>query len=143
MTDTLTPQQRSHAMRRVKATDTSPELAVRRALHAKGYRFRLHRKDLPGKPDLAFPSRRAAIFVHGCFWHGHGCKRGARIPKTNTDYWLAKIARNKARDARNSKALSDLGWRSLTVWECELTDQAATIARIEDFLAKPENGDSA
>ncbi|MDJ0683970.1 MAG: DNA mismatch endonuclease Vsr [Alphaproteobacteria bacterium] len=142
MTDTLTPQQRSHAMRRVKATDTSPELAVRRALHAKGYRFRLHRKDLPGKPDLAFPSRRAVLFVHGCFWHGHDCKRGARTPKTNTDYWLAKIARNKARDARNIEALNELGWRNLTVWECELADKAAAIARIERFLDAPGRGTS-
>ena len=119
-TDVFTTEKRAEVMRAVKSKNTSPELQLRRALHARGHRFRLHRKDLPGKPDLVFASRRAVIFVHGCFWHGHDCKRGARTPKSNRAYWLAKIARNKARDKANRSALEALGWRVLTVWECEL-----------------------
>lgn len=92
-------------MRAVKGRDTGPELAVRRMLHARGYRYRLHRKDLPGKPDMTFPSRRKVVFVHGCFWHGHSCPRGARMPKTNADYWRAKIGRNRERDEAQRAAL--------------------------------------
>lgn len=122
-------------MRRVKSRDTKPELLVRRMLCDSGRTgYRLDRKDLPGRPDIAFIGRKQAIFVHGCFWHGHDCKRGARVPKTNTDYWLAKIARNKARDAEAAKALAAIGWNSLTIWECELKDQAATVRRLTDFL---------
>ena len=107
-------------MRAVKSQDTKPELKLRKALHALGFRYRLNVKTLPGKPDLVFPKHRAVIFVHGCFWHGHDCKRGARVPKTNTDYWLAKITRNKERDLTNTAALKKLGWRVITLWECEL-----------------------
>jgi DNA mismatch endonuclease (patch repair protein) len=103
----------------VKSRDTSPERVVRKAVTALGVRYRLHRKDLPGAPDLAFAGRRKAIFVQGCFWHGHDCARGARVPKTNRDYWLAKIGRNRARDEKTRQAYADMGWEVLDVWECE------------------------
>ena len=107
-------------MRAVKSKDTRPELCLRKALHARGLRYALHRKDLPGKPDLVFPKYRCVLFVHGCFWHGHHCKRGARQPKTNAEYWREKIARNTARDAAAQHALRSAGWRVLIAWECEL-----------------------
>ncbi|MCH8490454.1 MAG: DNA mismatch endonuclease Vsr [Oceanicaulis sp.] len=132
--DVFTPAQRSAVMAAVKGRGTKPEMIVRRLAHALGYRFRLHRKDLPGKPDLVFPGRRAVIFVHGCFWHGHDCARGARQPKQNAAYWSAKIARNKARDAANATALADAGWRVLTVWECQMKDRAVLAARLQGFL---------
>lgn len=119
-TDVFSKEKRSEVMRAVKGKDTTPEVALRKALFALGYRYRLNVKNLPGKPDLVFPKHRAVIFVHGCFWHGHDCKRGARMPKSNVDYWRKKIAGNQARDKRNVAALEDLGWRVITVWECEL-----------------------
>ena len=119
-TDVFTPEQRSAVMRAVKSSNTKPEIALRKALFALGYRYRLNVKTLPGKPDLVFAKHRTVIFVHGCFWHGHDCKRGRRVPKTNRDYWTAKIARNRARDEKNEAALAALGWRVITVWECEL-----------------------
>ncbi len=122
MADVFAPEQRSSIMRAVKSANTTPELAVRRAAHALGLRFRLHRADLPGKPDLVFPARRTALFVHGCFWHGHHCARGARLPVTNRDYWLAKITRNIARDKASIAALKKLGWRAHVIWECETRD---------------------
>lgn len=125
-------------MRRVKARNTGPERTVRRLLRAEGFAgYRLHRKDLPGNPDVAFIGRRRAIFVHGCFWHGHDCKRGARAPKTNADYWRAKIARNRARDNAALAALEAAGWRALIVWECEMKDEAALARRLAAFLAAP------
>ncbi|MDX6405368.1 MAG: mismatch endonuclease, patch repair protein [Blastocatellia bacterium] len=125
---------RSRTMRAVKSKDTSPELFVRRILHAKGYRYRLHRSNLPGCPDIVFPGRKSAILVHGCFWHGHDCARGARVPKTHTVYWTAKISRNVARDIEHLKALSQLGWKVLTVWECELKNESALTKRLIRFL---------
>src|SRR5271157_2790814 len=107
-------------MRAVKSCDTTPELIVRRLAHSMGYRFRLHRKELPGNPDIVFPRLNKIIFVHGCFWHGHNCARGARVPKANRDYWLKKIAGNKVRDRNNLKKLAVKGWTSLVVWECLL-----------------------
>lgn len=130
----MTDAERSRTMRAVKGTDTGPERAVRRVLHRSGYRYRLHRKDLPGKPDLAFPGRRKVIFVHGCFWHGHHCKRGDREPKTNVNYWRAKIARNKERDAAHQARLRDLGWDVLVVWECEITAADGLTDRLRRFL---------
>jgi DNA mismatch endonuclease (patch repair protein) len=130
-----TPEQRSRTMRAVKGTDTSIELEVRSLLHKAGFRYRLHARDLPGKPDVVFPSRRAVLFIHGCFWHGHSCKRGARQPKTNADYWLAKIGRNRERDARIKKALTAAGWRVYTIWECELNDDKA-MARLKKALSR-------
>src|SRR5215470_20195055 len=111
MTDVFTPEKRSAVMRRVKGKDTSPELKVRRLLRKLGVGYRLHRADLPGKPDIAMPGRRLALFVHGCFWHGHDCARGSRVPKQNRDYWTTKVARNRARDARTQAELAALGWR--------------------------------
>jgi DNA mismatch endonuclease (patch repair protein) len=121
-------------MRAVKGKNTSPELTVRRLAHRLGYRYRLHGKELPGKPDLVFPSRRKVIFVHGCFWHGHECARGARVPKENRDYWQTKIFRNRERDARNVKALTEAGWDVAVFWECELREELALEKRLTDFL---------
>lgn len=122
-------------MRAVKSKDTGPEMIVRRVTHALGYRYRLHRADLPGKPDLVFPGRRKVIFVHGCWWHGHDCPRGAREPATRRDYWLPKIARTKTRDAAVQVALSAKGWDCLVIWECELRDREDLARRISTFLA--------
>lgn len=121
-------------MRRVKGHDTRPELLVRRTLTRLGARYRLHRKDLPGAPDIVLPGRRLALFVHGCFWHGHDCRRGARTPKTNREYWTAKVARNRARDARSCAELAEAGWRVAIIWECEMKDQAAVKARLARLL---------
>lgn len=118
MVDTRTPEQRSRIMAAVGSKHTSPEMEVRRWLFARGYRYRLHRKDLPGTPDIVLPSRKMAIFVHGCFWHGHGCSKG-RLPKTRIAFWSAKIERNRARDRQAREALQKLGWRALTIWQCE------------------------
>jgi DNA mismatch endonuclease (patch repair protein) len=121
-------------MRRIKSRDTGPERAVQALLRAAGLTgYRLDRRDLPGRPDLAFIGRRAAIFVHGCFWHGHGCARGGREPKANADYWRAKIARNRERDAAALAALAAMGWRVMVVWECELRD-AGLGARLAGFV---------
>ena len=131
--DTRTPEQRRRIMQAVKSKNTTPELSVRRLLHRMGYRYRLHREDLPGKPDIAFLSRRRAIFVHGCFWHGHGCRRG-RPPKSRPDYWLPKLRANIARDRAKVEQLEVIGWRVLTVWQCELSDLDTLTARIRRFL---------
>lgn len=125
---------RSAIMRSVRSKDTKPELIVRRLVHALGYRFRLHGTDLPGKPDLVFSGRRRVIFVHGCFWHGHDCKRGARLPKSNADYWQAKIARNVSRDRKVQAELRDRDWRSEIVWECEIADRSALAVRLRSYL---------
>ena len=134
MTDVYSPEKRSAVMRRVKGRDTTPELKVRRLLTALGARYRLHRKDLPGKPDIVMAGRRLAIFVHGCFWHGHDCARGARVPKANRDYWLGKVGRNRARDVVSRAALEAAGWRVETVWECEMKDEAALRGRLAGLL---------
>lgn len=122
MTDVFTTEQRSAVMRRVKGRDTGPELAVRRILRTAGIGYRLGGAGLPGRPDLVMKGRRAAVFVHGCFWHGHDCPRGARQPKANAAYWKAKIERNRARDAAARAALETAGWRVVTVWECALRE---------------------
>lgn len=134
MADRISPERRSAVMARVRHKDTAPELVVRRLLHARGYRYRLHGSRLIGKPDLVFAGRRKVIFVHGCFWHGHDCARGARQPKANADYWREKIHRNRKRDQATLKALADEGWRTLVLWECELRDQAALADRLSAFL---------
>lgn len=120
MSDVFSAQKRSAVMRAVRGRDTGPELRVRRALHAAGFRFRLQRADLPGRPDLVLPRHRLAVFVHGCFWHGHDCPRGRRAPKTNAAYWQAKIARNRTRDAAAQAALTAAGWTPVIIWECAL-----------------------
>jgi DNA mismatch endonuclease (patch repair protein) len=126
---------RSAVMRRIKGRDTAPELKVRRALRALGAGYRLHRADLPGKPDIVMPGRKLAVFVHGCYWHGHDCARGSRVPKDNRDYWIGKVERNRARDATSREALAALGWRVETIWECELKDAAALEVRLRGVLA--------
>jgi DNA mismatch endonuclease (patch repair protein) len=125
---------RSAVMRAVKSRDTSPELTVRALLRHIAPGYRLHRSDLPGKPDVVYISRKLAIFVHGCFWHGHDCTRGARAPKTNATYWRAKIARNRARDLRTLAAYVAMGWRVLVVHECELKEKAALSTRLAETL---------
>ena len=134
MTDVYDTAKRSAVMRRVRGRDTTPEMKVRGALTRLGARYRLHRKDLPGKPDIVMPGRRLALFVHGCFWHGHDCARGARVPKQNRDYWVAKVARNVARDANTRAALTAAGWRVEVLWECELKDAAALSERLQRLL---------
>lgn len=120
----------------MKGYDTRPELTVRRLAHVMGYRYRLHRKDLPGKPDLVFSGLHKVIFVHGCFWHGHHCARGARVPVHNRDYWTKKIARNKERDNTAPASLKALGWDTLVVWECETHDEMRLRGRLRRFLGK-------
>ena len=134
MTDALTPQRRSENMRRIKSKDMKPELLVRSIVHRMGYRFRLHRKDLPGKPDLVLPSRKKAIFVHGCFWHQHKACREGRMPGSRRDYWVPKLQRNVERDAHNSELLKAKGWSVLTIWECEVKDEASVKRMLTDFL---------
>ena len=130
------PETRSRIMRAVKGQNTTPELVVRRLVFALGYRYRLHRKDLPGKPDLVFPGLRKIIFVHGCFWHGHTCSRGARIPQNNRQYWVQKIERNVIRDRKNRAALKKLGWDVHIIWECKLKDLGKLQSSIGRFLKK-------
>lgn len=128
--------ERSRTMRAVHSFDTSPELAVRRLLRSMDLvGYRLHRKELPGKPDIAFVGRKKAIFVHGCFWHGHDCRRGKRAPATNVDYWRTKIERNQRRDKEHLAELSQLGWSVLTIWECELGNEAILSERLRSFLS--------
>lgn len=122
MTDVFTPEQRSAVMRRVKGRDTGPELAVRRILRAAGIGYRLGGAGLPGRPDLVMKGRRTTVFIHGCFWHGHDCRRGARAPKANAAYWNAKIDRNRSRDAAVQAALEAAGWRVIIVWECAMRE---------------------
>lgn len=127
---------RSENMRRIRSKNTNPEMVVRRLIHGMGYRYRLHRKDLPGKPDLVFPARKAVIFVHGCFWHQHSdptCKL-AHTPKSNQEYWLPKLERNKVRDTLHYAQLSGLGWRVIVLWECEVSDITKISKAIRDFL---------
>ena len=130
-----TPEQRTRTMRAVKSKDTAPEIAVRRIAHAMGFRFRLHGVDLPGTPDLVFPKRQTVIFVHGCFWHGHHCARGARVPARNREYWTTKIARNVTRDQKDQRALRKLGWKSLIIWECELKTPERLRKKLARYLA--------
>lgn len=128
------PDVRRAVMRANRGKDTKPEIAVRRLLHAMGYRFRLHRRNLPGTPDIVFPSRRKAIQVHGCFWHQHeGCRR-ATLPATRRDFWLPKLARNKERDKEAETRLRTLGWEVETVWECQLRDRDVLRTRLRSFL---------
>jgi len=134
VTDVYSPQKRSAVMRRVKGKDTAPELKVRKALTSLGARYRLHRKDLPGSPDIVLPGRKVALFVHGCFWHGHDCARGSRVPKQNREYWVSKVDRNRARDAKSLEALTALGWRVETVWECDLKSPSSLTDRLTALL---------
>lgn len=134
MADTLSREERSRRMGLIPSKGSKPELAVRRMVHRLGYRFRLHRRDLPGTPDLVFASRRAVMFVHGCFWHRHeGCSL-ARLPKSRLEFWRPKLDKNKARDARKISELKATGWRVGVVWECQLGDKDALETRLRAFL---------
>lgn len=135
--DTLTPAQRSARMALIRSKNTKPEMVVRRFLHGLGYRYRLHRKDLPGAPDLVFPARQTILFVHGCFWHGHdGCKI-AHQPASRSAYWAEKFERNKARDLKNEEVLRQAGWNVLTIWECETKDLSVLEGRLTPYLGPP------
>lgn len=131
----MTSPERSAVMRAVKSRDTGPERAVRKMLREIAPGYRLHRADLPGKPDIAYGRRKLAIFVHGCFWHGHDCARGNRPPRDNAEYWRAKIARNRVRDAANLEKLAALGWRTLVVYECALKDRETLREALQTALA--------
>ena len=130
-----TPAQISERMRRIRKTATKPELVVRKLAHAMGYRFRLYRRDLPGTPDLVFPSRKKAVFVHGCFWHQHNCALGSKQPFANQEYWLPKLARNVSRDIAVNNELVKMGWSVLVIWECETRDVLVVRRALENFLA--------
>lgn len=132
--DTFSAADRSLRMALVKGKDTRPEMVVRRLIHGLGFRYRLHEKSLPGKPDLVFRKRRKVVFVHGCFWHRHENCRLARLPKSRVDFWMPKLNRNRERDAENVARLSELGWEALVIWECEITRVDLLEQRIKDFL---------
>jgi DNA mismatch endonuclease (patch repair protein) len=135
MADTHTEQQRSANMRAVRSKNTAPELLVRSMLHRLGYRFRLHRRDLPGTPDIVFPARKSVLFVHGCFWHGHECPRGS-LPSSHADFWKTKIVKNRERDSRALEQLRKDGWKILTVWECETKYNNRLTKRLSRFLER-------
>lgn len=132
--DVLTPEQRRRTMAAVKSKNTKPELVVRRLLHAAGYRFRLHRKDLVGKPDIVLPKYRTVVFVHGCFWHQHSACKSAARPASRQEYWEAKLDRNISRDASNRAQLEALGWQVIVVWECEIKAKEALLQRLTSAL---------
>lgn len=141
MADTVSPKRRSEIMSHIRAKGMVPEMVVRRLVHGMGYRYRLHCKDLPGKPDLVFSSRHKVLFVHGCFWHQHddpACKI-ARVPRSNRDYWIPKLARNKARDAQHQAMLREMGWDVLVIWECQLKDIEKLTRRLRKFLGGPRS----
>ena len=131
--DRVTPEVRSRIMASVSTKDTCAEMGVRRIVHRLGYRYALHRKDLPGRPDLVFPSRRKIIFVHGCFWHGHRCRAG-RLPKSRQDYWKPKIEANRQRDRKQRRELTRNGWEVMVVWQCQLRRPASLSERLDAFL---------
>lgn len=136
MPDVHSPEQRRRNMSAIKGRNTKPELTLRRRLHRLGYRFRLHRKDLPGRPDLVFPSKGKVIFVHGCFWHSHDCRYGQVVPRTNAEFWSEKRKRTMERDAQQLAELRALGWSVLVIWECELRDVDTAVSRAVEFLEK-------
>lgn len=131
--DPLSPKERSERMARIRNTDTKPEMEVRRIVHGMGYRYRLHAKDLPGKPDLMFRARKKVIFINGCFWHQHGCRQ-YRQPRTKCTFWEPKLAKNKERDALIMQQLLGLGWSVMVIWECEIKDKGILRSRIKNFL---------
>ena len=133
MVDNRSPESRSALMSRIGGKDTDPEMEVRRLLHALGYRFRVHKRDLPGRPDIVFPARRKIIFVNGCFWHAHGCKIG-KPPKSRIDYWASKLECNRQRDSRNNVLLRRAGWKVLTVWQCQIRNESRLQSRLFSFL---------
>lgn len=132
--DTISHLRRSENMRRIRSTDTEPEMAVRSLVHRLGYRFRLHRGDLPGHPDLVFPSLRKVIFVHGCFWHQHRRCADGRLPRSRESYWIPKLESNRERDKKHKTKLRGLGWRILVVWDCETSDEVELLRKLGKFL---------
>lgn len=139
MPDFLTPEQRSERMSRIRGKDTQPELVVRRFLHAAGFRFRIHAKDLPGKPDIILPKYGVAIFVNGCFWHAHVCQR-ERLMSSRSAFWLDKFTRNQRRDARSQRMLRMAGWRVFTVWECSLSTREKAERRLQRLAKNIASG---
>lgn len=135
--DKISADRRSKLMSRVRTKNTAPELIVRKLLHAMGYRYRLHIKSLPGTPDIVFTKRKKAIFVHGCFWHGHLCKRGS-LPKSNVKFWRTKIEKNTTRDERTRQELETLGWQVLVVWQCETKNSEELSLSLREFLGASE-----
>jgi DNA mismatch endonuclease (patch repair protein) len=136
LADVLTPAQRRKNMQRIRSKDTQPELLVRRLIHSLGFRYRLHARELPGRPDLVFRRRRKVIFVHGCYWHVHSCALGRVAPATNAEFWRSKRQGNVDRDARNLAALREAGWESLVIWQCELREVPSLTRRIRKFLGE-------
>lgn len=135
--DNLTPSQRSTQMAKVRSKDTGPEIALRRILTRNGYRYRLHRRDLPGCPDIVFPSRKKVVFVHGCFWHRHGIRCPlTRLPKSRLEFWQPKLEKNHTRDEKNRRRLRAAGWESLVIWECQLRDPEKVLLKLVKFLEK-------
>lgn len=132
--DTLSPEERSERMSRIRGKDTKPEMRVRRLIHGMGYRYRLHSRKLPGRPDLVFASRGKVIFVHGCFWHMHASCKNNRPPKSRRDFWLPKLRENRKRDKTNQRELEKQGWGILVIWECETKDLDALTERVRNFL---------
>lgn len=137
MTDTISPEKRSALMSRIRSANTKPEISVRSLLHRLGYRFRLHRRDLPGRPDIVLPRHMKIIMVQGCFWHGHDCRLASK-PKSNGEYWSEKIMSNKKRDVKNIAALEAAGWRVLEIWECEVRRGEGMEERILAFMQSPK-----
>lgn len=138
MTDHIDTEARSRLMSRVRSKNTRPEMALRRALHAQGYRYRVHRKDLPGSPDIVFPARKRVVFVHGCFWHRHaGCKLSS-TPKSNVEFWTRKFEANVARDLRNQRELEQMGWQVFVIWQCQIRDINRAVKKVSAFLG-PEH----
>lgn len=131
--DTRSPQQRRRIMQSVRSKDTGPEMFVRRLLFVSGYRYQVHRRDLPGTPDIVFSARQKVVLVHGCYWHGHGCKKG-QLPKSKVAYWADKILKNRERDEEKERELRNLGWDVLTVWQCDLAEPVALSLRLKAFL---------
>lgn len=134
--DTLSPDERSERMSRVRSRDTKPELQVRKLVHSMGFRYRLHDSSLPGKPDLVFRKHSKVIWVHGCFWHRHNCKNGRRLPKSRQAFWTNKLEGNRERDKRNQRRVRALGYSYLVIWECQLRDTKKLEAKIRKFLAE-------
>jgi DNA mismatch endonuclease, patch repair protein len=140
MADMLTKAGRSSLMARIRSKNSVPELAVRRTLFRLGYRFRLHRRDLPGTPDLVLPAAKTVLFMNGCFWHGHTCRRGQQVPKSNIAFWTAKITNNKKRDRRVKRQLRQSGWRPLVVWECWTRDPQRLESKLRELLEREKGG---
>lgn len=136
MADVLTPEQRRKCMAAILCKNTRPELQVRRIVHALGFRYALHRTDLPGKPDIVLTRHNKIIFVHGCYWHRHNCSNGSAFPSTRAEFWKSKFEGNIKRDSANRKLLNNMGWRTIIVWECELKNQRRLATRLAKFLAK-------